>query len=83
VFHGSFFSNLNDPAKFIDFAYLYLNGMPQKCIQDQLAIGKGTAVNYKSIIQRLCADMNLRINTQLGGGEGGAVTEMDGTFLGT
>jgi hypothetical protein len=67
LYHDSVFSRIHSPELFIDFASMYLDGMPQKRIVEKLGIGQSRGSVFKHIIQELCAEMNLRINMQLGG----------------
>jgi hypothetical protein len=48
-------------------ASIYLDGTPQKRIVEKLGIGASRGSQLKRLIQELCADIDIRINMQLGG----------------
>jgi transposase-like protein len=79
---GSFFENISHPSKFVDFMFMYLNGMPLHNIDEMLEIGGNKSTEWKQQMQDLCEEMNTHINVQLGGGPDGACVEADGTYLG-
>jgi hypothetical protein len=83
VYQNSIFSKVANPHLFIDFAFLYLNGMEQNKIEEALNLGRGRGVERKRIIQELTEEHNKMITLQLGGeGKGQRHAQIDGSMFG-
>jgi UDP-glucose 4-epimerase len=83
VYQNSIFSKVVNPHLFIDFAFLYLNGMEQNKIEEALNLGHGRGVEWKRIIQELTEEHNKMITVQLGSMFGGARKYGRGTYNNT
>jgi hypothetical protein len=83
VYQNSIFSKVVNPQLFIDFAFVYLNGMEQNKIEEALNIGHGRGVEWKRIIQELTEEHKKIITVQFGGGGNGQrQAQIDGSMLG-
>jgi hypothetical protein len=83
VYHNSIFSHMVNPHLFMDFAFLYLNGMEQNKIEEALNLGHSRGVEWKKMIQEITEDQNKMITVQLGGGgKGQRQAQIDGSHFG-
>jgi hypothetical protein len=83
VYQNSIFSKVVNPHLFIDFAFLYLNGMEQNKIEEALNLGHGRGVEWKKVIQEFTEEHNKMIKVQLGGGgKGQRHAQIDGSMFG-
>jgi hypothetical protein len=77
----SFFKNIPQPLKFIEFVCKSMCGETLKDITETLGIDATTTTSYRKQMQEVCSDMT-RWVTQLGGGKEGAAVEFDVMYHG-
>jgi hypothetical protein len=60
VYHNSIFSHMVNPHLFMNFAFLYLNGMEQNKNEEALNLGHSRGVAWKKMIQKISREIKTR-----------------------